>query len=91
MFDADVNSLFDDPSVDKFVDTDTNSTLGNVENNSGASVVTLVWHTLVNGGVGENVNVVSNLDLHQVLREIWESMLAKFLREHMTRTRPGSE
>ena len=42
-----VDSLLNDASVHKLVDTNSHGTLGNIENNSSASVVSLVWHTLV--------------------------------------------
>ena len=91
MLDTDVNSLFNDSSIDKLVDTDTNGCLGDVKDNSGTSMVELVWHTPVDGGVGKDIYVVAHLDAHQVLGHVDGSMLAKFLREHVARTRPNSE
>jgi hypothetical protein len=54
-------------------------------------VVSLVGHTLVDGRIGENVHIVTHLDVHQVLGEVDRSMLAMFLREHVARTRPNSK
>ena len=41
--------------------------------------------TLVNGRVGENVNVVSNLHGDEVLRQVSRSVLAELLGEHVPR------
>ena len=67
MLDSDMNALLNDAAVDHLVDTDTDGGLGNVEDDSGTSVVSLVGHTLVDGGIGKDVDVVTNLDVHQVL------------------------
>ena len=91
MLDADVNALLDDPAVDILVDTDSDGGLGKVEDDSGAAVVVLVGHTLVDGGVGEDVDVVSDLDGHQVLGELDGAVLAELLGEHVPGTGAGSE
>lgn len=88
---ADMDTLFNNSSVDELVDTDSNSTLGDVENNTSSAVVSLVWHTLVDGGIGENINVVTNLDVHQVLGKVDRSMLPELLGKHVARTRSDSE
>ena len=88
---SDMNTLFDDASVDQLVDTDSNSGLGDVEDNSGASVVSLVGHTLVDGRIGKDVYVVTDLDVHHVLTEMNGSLLPEFLGKHVARTRSGSE
>ena len=56
-----VNLLFNDSSIDEFVDDNTNGSLGNVEDDTSSSVVVLEWHTLVNGGVDLDINIVSSL------------------------------
>jgi hypothetical protein len=84
---ADMDALLENSSIDKLVDTDTDSRLGHVEDNSSASMVTLVWHTLVNGRVGKDVDVVTNLHAHEVLREVDRSMLPMLLGKHVARTR----
>lgn len=91
VLDADVNALLDDPAVDVLVDTDSDGGLGEVEDDSGAAVVVLVGHTLVDGGVGEDVDVVSDLDGHQVLGELNGAVLAELLGEHVPGTGAGSE
>lgn len=87
---TDMDTLFQDTSIDKFVDTDSDSGFCNVEDNSSTSVVELVWHTLVDGWVGEDVDVVTNLYGHEVLGEVDGSMLPMFLGKHVTGTSPGS-
>mmetsp|Transcript_17539 Transcript_17539/g.26550 ORF Transcript_17539/g.26550 Transcript_17539/m.26550 type:complete len:92 (-) Transcript_17539:81-356(-) len=86
MFDAYMDTLLNDTSIDELVDTYTYRGLGNVENDSGASMVMLVGHTLVDGRVGEDINVVTNLDVHQVLRKGGKSMMTELLGEHMPGT-----
>ena len=90
VLDAHVNALLDDPSVHFLVDAHSDRTLGYVEDDSGATVVRLVRHALVNGGIGENVDVVTDFDVHQVLRQMDGSALAELLGKHVARTRPGS-
>ncbi len=59
---SDVELLAKDAAVDLLVDSDTDGTLGHVENNSGTSVVVLERHTLVDGRIHFNVDIVSSLD-----------------------------
>jgi len=91
VLDSDVNALLDDASVDHLVDADADGGLGNVEDDAGASVVRLVGHALVDGGIGEDVDVVTDLDVHQVLRQVDGSVLPKFLGKHVARARSYSE
>jgi hypothetical protein len=86
-----MDTLFENSSIDKLVDTNTDGTLGDVENNSGSSVVSLVGHTLMNSRIGEDINVVTDLDGHQVLGQVDGSMLPEFLGKHVARTRSGTE
>jgi len=61
-----VELLAKDSTVDLLVDSDTDGSLGHVENNSGASVVVLERHTLVDGGINFDINIVSSLEGSQV-------------------------
>jgi hypothetical protein len=90
VLDADVDALLEDAAVDELVHTDTDGGLCNVEDDAGAAVVVLVGHTLVNGGVSEDVNVVADLDGHHVLGEVDGSLLPEVLGKHVARARAGS-
>ncbi len=61
MLDSDVDSLLDDSVSDSLVHLNTDSSFGHVENASGSSVVELVGHTLVDGSIGGNIDIVTNL------------------------------
>jgi len=91
VFNSDMDTLLKNTPVDKLVHTNTNGGLGHIENNTSTSVVVLVRHTLVDGRVGEDVNVVSNLHRDEVLGEVGQTTLAKFLREHVARTRSDTK
>jgi hypothetical protein len=45
----------------------------------------------MNSGVGKDVDIITDLDLHQVLRQMNGTMLTVLLGEHMARTRPESK
>ena len=91
VLDTDMDTLLEDASIDVLVHTNTNSGLGNVENDTGTSVVVLVGHTLVDGRVGKDIDVVTNLHGHEVLGEVGHTMLPELLGKHVARTRTGSE
>jgi len=91
VLDADVDALLKDAAIDELVHTDTDGGLGNVEDDTGAAVVVLVGHTLVDGGISEDVNVVTDLDGHHVLGEVDGSLLPEILGKHVARARAGSE
>ena len=87
VFDSDMDSLLDDTSIHELVHTDADGALGNVEDDAGTAVVVLVGHALVDGGVGEDIYVIADLDREEVLREVGHAMLPEFLGEHVARTR----
>lgn len=45
MLDSEVDALLDVPVLDLFVDNDTNRAFRDVVNNTGLTVIDLVWHT----------------------------------------------
>mmetsp|Transcript_1863 Transcript_1863/g.4467 ORF Transcript_1863/g.4467 Transcript_1863/m.4467 type:complete len:225 (+) Transcript_1863:51-725(+) len=90
VFDAHVDTLLNDAAVDQFVDPNADGRLGDVEDDSRPTVVTLVGHALVDGRIGKDIDVIAHLDLHQVLRQVDRSVLTEFLGKHVTRTRPCS-
>jgi len=83
MLNPHMNPLLQDPSIHKFVYSNSNGTLSHIEDNTGPTMVVLMWHTTVYGGIGEDVYVVSYFDVHEVLREVDGAMLAEFLRKHV--------
>mmetsp|Transcript_3040 Transcript_3040/g.3375 ORF Transcript_3040/g.3375 Transcript_3040/m.3375 type:complete len:92 (-) Transcript_3040:72-347(-) len=83
MLNPHMNPLLQNPSIDKLVDSDSNGTLGHVKDNSGTTVVVFVGHTLVDGGVGEDVDVVTDFDLEEVLGEVDGTVLAEFFGKHV--------
>lgn len=91
VLDTNVNTLLENASVDGLVDTNSNGRLGYVEDDSSAAVVVLERHTLVNGRVAEDVDVITNLYRHEILRKIGQTMLTVFLLKHVTGTCAGSE
>lgn len=63
---GDMDALVDDSAIDLFLDLDTYGSLGDVEDNSGATMVVLERHTLVNGGVNLDINIVSTLQRRNI-------------------------
>lgn len=61
VFDLDVKSLFDVSVTNDLVNNDTDSGLGNVEDNTGLTVVEFEWHTVVDSTVDLDVNNVTDL------------------------------
>jgi len=84
MLNSDTDSLWDDSSVDQFVDNDTDGDSGDVENSSGLTVVELVWHTLMDGTIGDDIDVISNFVVDEVSVEWSSSMLLVRLREKIS-------
>ena len=91
VLDTNMNTLFNNSSIDYLVDTHTHSRLGDVENDSSSSVVSLVGHALVDRGIGKDVHIVANLDIHQVLRKVNRSLVSEAFRKHVARTRPKTK
>lgn len=58
---SDVHLLLHDSGIDLLVHSNTNGSLGDVEHDTSAALVELVGHTLVNGGVDSNINIISAL------------------------------
>jgi len=91
MLDTYMNTLLNDTSVNGLVDTYSDSRLGYVEDDSSTSMVMLMGHTLVDGRVREDIDVVAYLDRHLVLGKGGKSMLTELLGKHMPGTGAGSK
>ena len=61
VLDSDVDSLRNDSASVLFVDDQPNSMLSHIENSSCFSMVEFVGHTLVDGAVSNDINVISLL------------------------------
>ena len=86
MLDLHVDSLLDDAVSHLLVHLHTHSGLGDIKNDSSASVVTLEGHTLVNSSVGHNIDVVTYVIAAHVRRERNHSVVAESSLEHVTST-----
>tara|TARA_B110000971_G_C19905264_1_gene451930 strand:- start:61 stop:603 length:543 start_codon:yes stop_codon:yes gene_type:complete len=91
MLNPHMNSLLDDTAIHELVHSDSNGGLGEVKDNSGTPMVVLVWHALVDGRVAENINVISDLQSHEVLGHVDKTVLTELLRKHLARARPFTE
>ena len=88
VFHSDVESLFDVSVTDNLVADDTNRGLGHVVDNTGLTVVELEGHTTVDGGVGLDVDNVTDLVGGEVGRKVGGTTgLLEPLGEHVSRTR----
>ena len=54
-------------------------------------MIMLEGHTLMDGGVGKDIDVVTDFHGHKVLREFDGAMVAEFLGEHVAGSRTFSE
>ena len=59
VFDSDVNSLGDDSCSDLLVNDDTDSVLVDIKDLTSLALVELVWHTLVNTSISNDINKVT--------------------------------
>jgi len=81
VLDADVEALLQLAAVDDLVDLDTDGVGGNVEHNTGATVVVGKGHTLLDGRISDNVDVLATLELGQVAGQGRHALLAESLGE----------
>ena len=81
VLDANVNTLAKDAATNKLVHLDTDSDLVNVEYYAGPTVVILVRHTLVYGGISVNINVVTLLEDLEVTTDVGHTLCSEGLGE----------
>lgn len=91
VLDANVDVLVDNTVTHNLVHTDTDSALGDVVHTTSATVVELVWHTLVDSTVGLDIHVVTDLERTQVRRKLDHTALTEWSGKHITRTRTVTE
>ena len=84
VFDSNVHELLHDSAVDELVDSDTEGSLGDVEDNTGSSLVSLVGHTLVDGRVDDDIDVITDLVDVQVSGEGKSTSLSELLGEKIS-------
>jgi len=85
MLDTHVHTLGEDCTTNLLVDDDTNSMGSDVEDFAGASVVVLVGHTLLDGRVCLDVDVLPLLEVVQVGSQVRHAILPEAFGEHVTR------
>merc|ERR1712138_107098 len=83
MLDTNMHALGHDAATDLLVHDHTNGMGGDVEHTASASVVELVRHTRLDGGVGLDVDVVAKLVVDEVGRQVRHATLAERAREHV--------
>jgi len=86
VFNADIDTFWDDTSTNLLVDDDTDGSLGNVENTSSGTVVDLVWHTLLESTITLDIDDISLSVTGEVSLQTNCSLLTEVLGEHVTGT-----
>jgi len=84
---SDVDALLDVSVSDLTVQDDSNGGLGDIVDNTGLAVIHFVWHTLLNGSVGDNIDDISDLVLFEVSRQRDHSTLLEVPAEGIASTR----
>ncbi len=90
MLDAHRDALGQNAVTNGLVDNDAEGALGHVEDASGAAVVELVGHALVDGRVGSNVDQIAHLVVHQIGAGSRHAVLAKVASKQLARARSVS-
>ncbi len=88
---ADVDALGDNADTNALVHDDTDGVLGHVEDSAGLAVVELVGHTSLDGTIGNNINVVTLLVVHEVLAQWRNTVLSECFAEEISRASSKTE
>lgn len=81
MLDSNVNAFAKDPVPNTLVDLNADCALGDIPDATGLSVVKLVWHTLLDGTISDNINNVTELISLGVLAELNCAVASELLLE----------
>jgi hypothetical protein len=84
MFNSDVDSLWDDSVSNLFVDNDPNGSRIDIEDCSSSTMIILVWHSLVNGAVNDNIDDITIFIGGKSLSNVNRSVLFESLSEFMS-------
>lgn len=74
--------------IDLLIDFNADGTLGDVPDLTGAAMVELVGHTLMDGAVNPDVDIIADVVGPQVGREMDSTLLSEGPREGIPRSRP---
>jgi len=91
VLDPDIYPFLDVTVADDLVDDDTDSTGGDIVDNASSTMVVFMWHALLLGSVGLDVDNVTNPEVDEVRREFDETLLLEFALEEIAGTRPVTE
>lgn len=91
MFDTEIHPLLEVAVAYNLVDNDTDSMGSDVVDNASPSVVVFVRHTLLLGGVGLDIDDVTNAVVDEVCRHFDGAMVLEAPLEHVARTRAVTE
>ena len=91
VLDSEVDSLLHVSVSDNLEDDHSNTSGGDVVDDTGLSVVALVGHTLLLSSVGLDINDISDLVDRKVRRKRDRTLLSEVPSEHVARSRSVSE
>jgi len=78
VFNADVDTLLEEAIANALVEDNTNRRLCNIVDDTSATVVKFVWHTLLDSSIGLHIDDVTNFISLQVCRQLDGTMLTEF-------------
>mmetsp|Transcript_32539 Transcript_32539/g.41717 ORF Transcript_32539/g.41717 Transcript_32539/m.41717 type:complete len:104 (-) Transcript_32539:53-364(-) len=79
-----MNFFLNDCSIHEFIDTNSNSTFGDVEDDPSSSMVELVGHTFVLSWICKNIYIIPNFIVYHICRQLRNSICPEALCEHIT-------
>lgn len=91
MFDTEVHPLLDVAVAYNLVDNDTDGVGSDVVDNASPPVVVFVRHTLLLGGVGLDIDDITNAVVNEIRRHFDGAMVLEGPLEHVARARAVTE